>query len=205
MKLTLTQINWILTGIQFSLQGVPISTISQKSQQPLPRRQVKAARENFKKRSFRIKNEVYLDVIREADVLPTVDAFASQQSKQLPRFWTPKQDAFKQSWSNEVLWLCPPFKLLQDTVEQIYKDQAQGLIIVPIWKHKAWFQALGNIAIWWKDFDPDHEIFLDGNCSSIPAGNGWRFRVVHFNAYGQKDWDSSKLTSSCVRENGISH
>ena len=48
----------------------------------------------------------------------------------------------------------PPFEQLEAVVEKIFNDQATGILIIPVWKRKAWFHALGTIALTWFDFPP---------------------------------------------------
>jgi hypothetical protein len=38
-----------------------------------------------------------------------VDACANASNTKLPVYWTEEMDAFKQDWSNQTLWINPPF------------------------------------------------------------------------------------------------
>ena len=35
-----------------------------------------------------------------------------------------------------VLWLCPGFSKLDAIVEKIFIDNAEGIILIPVWKHQ---------------------------------------------------------------------
>ena len=62
-----------------------------------------------------------------------VDVFASKSHHQFPRFWTAKQDAFKQDWSGDQnLWIDGPFGKMKEISEKILLDGAKGLAIIPV-------------------------------------------------------------------------
>ena len=62
----------------------------------------------------------------------SVDAFTSDQDHFLPRIWSMKDNAFGYSWSEEVLFLHPPYGLLDKVVDKIFEDQCFGLLICPV-------------------------------------------------------------------------
>ena len=85
----------------------------------------------------------------------TVDAFAPAKQHLLPRFWDPVKDAFCQDWSQDVLWMNPPFSLLEEVLDKIVREGAQGVLVVPVWTSLPWFDILGMIAVHW--FNVPHD------------------------------------------------
>ena len=79
-----------------------------------------------------------------------VDAFAQKCNAQFPRYWTQAQDAFSKDLGRDHLWINVPFSRMQDVDLKAIMDQAQGIMIVPVWKAQDWFWELGEMALdWW--------------------------------------------------------
>ena len=51
--------------------------------------------------------EDVLKIAQSQDIVPTVDAFASERFHIMDRYWTKGSNAFKKNWVGEVLWLHP--------------------------------------------------------------------------------------------------
>lgn len=75
-----------------------------------------------------------------------VDMFASRLTHQLPRFfsWRPDPlaeatDAFAQSWKEFRGYANPPWCLLLTTLSKIREEEAQVLLIAPVWKTQPWY------------------------------------------------------------------
>ena len=67
-----------------------------------------------------------------------IDRFASDHNTQLlrfnSRFNTPGSeaiDAFTQDWSQDYNWLCPPPKLIPQTINHLVRCHARGVLVVP--------------------------------------------------------------------------
>ena len=65
-----------------------------------------------------------LSISAELGVHISVDAFASEQDHFLPRFWSMKDNAFGYSWSDEVLFLHPPYGFLTKWLTRYLKINA---------------------------------------------------------------------------------
>ena len=85
--------------------------------------------------------------------MPKLDVFASRSNAKLPTFLTIKENAFTKDWGNEILYICPPFQLLEPIVDKIILDKAIGILIIPCWFEKQWFHTLAKIAVKWWDID----------------------------------------------------
>ena len=52
-------------------------------------------------------------------------------------------DAFKIPWTNEIPYLNPPFKRIDDCLFKLIHDEVpEALIVVPYWKQATWFKQL---------------------------------------------------------------
>ena len=85
----------------------------------------------------------------------SVDAFASEATAQLPRFWAEAAgssaeavDAFAQPWTEEALiWAHPPPALIPQLVQLLEATPAASAIVcVPYWPGSPWFRPLADLA-----------------------------------------------------------
>ncbi|XP_069122383.1 uncharacterized protein [Argopecten irradians] len=84
---------------------------------------------------------------------PTVDLFASRLNHQLERYvsWRPDPgaiaiDAFSFIW-NEYSYVFPPFSLLGSVLKKVEEDQAEVILIAPLWTTQCWFPRLLQLVI----------------------------------------------------------
>ena len=126
-------------------------------------------------------------ILSFSNLEPTLDVFASKNNAKAPRFLTSKENAFTHSWSSEILWIFAPFDRLEAVVQKIVDDQAMGIILIPIWKRRQWFHALGRIAVTWWNLPLDESALLTGRGTSIPPRSDMPLRAVVFNALSQND------------------
>ena len=123
-------------------------------------------------------------IIRFSELEPSVDAFASKGNQRVPRFWTKKDDAFKQDWRSEILWMNPPFSQLDRVLHKILNEEAQGILIVPCWKRFLWWTILESIALKWMDIPHDVVFYQTAHGKPLPQKASWTSRAVVFNAFG---------------------
>ncbi len=75
-------------------------------------------------------------------VQPTVDAFATADDDECPRWCGPGspngEDACSQPWSGEFLWLNPHFSVIPQVVRRLVGEQAHGILKVPDWGNRRW-------------------------------------------------------------------
>jgi len=78
-----------------------------------------------------------------------VDLFASRLSTQLPRFfsWKPDPlaeatDAFSQQWETFKGYANPPWCLIGRVLSQVQQQQAQVILVAPVWKGQPWYPML---------------------------------------------------------------
>ena len=79
-----------------------------------------------------------------------IDAFASEATALLPRFWaeTPTLgaeavDAFAQEWRGERAWAHPPPHMLPQLAQLLReRPEAEAYVVTPFWPGEAWFAEL---------------------------------------------------------------
>ena len=78
-----------------------------------------------------------------------VDLFASRLTHQLPRFfsWRPDPlaeavDAFQQDWGRLKGFANPPWCLIGRVLSQARRQQAQLVLVAPVWKGQTWYPVL---------------------------------------------------------------
>ena len=78
-----------------------------------------------------------------------VDLLASRLSTQLPRYfsWKPDPlaeatDAFTQQWEKFRGYANPPWCLVGIVLSQIQRQQAQVILVAPVWKGQSWYPVL---------------------------------------------------------------
>ena len=78
-----------------------------------------------------------------------VDLFASQLTKQLPRFysWRPDPeaqgtDAFHQDWSQMRGFANPPWCLIARCLSQVKRQVARVVMVTPLWTSQPWYPTI---------------------------------------------------------------
>ena len=84
--------------------------------------------------------------------MPVLDMFTSTLNHQVPKYfsWTldPQvvgMDAFSVNWNKGLLYMFPPFSLIQNCLRKIIKDKATVLLITPVWQSRPWYPMLLNL------------------------------------------------------------
>ena len=77
---------------------------------------------------------------------PSIDLFATRINAQLPRYvsWRPDPhayatDAFTIDWNFKFHYIFPPFSLIGRILQKLQLDQANVLLIAPLWPTQTWF------------------------------------------------------------------
>ena len=117
-------------------------------------------RKHWYREAYSITDDWFSRVVDWAGITPTVDALASKQNMRLPNYWTAHHDAFQKCWKWDILWMNPPFSKLNQVLEKILRDEAQGILLIPVWPSRVWFHALSRLAVKWWDLPRDQPIFM---------------------------------------------
>ena len=91
-------------------------------------------------RDYAVRASIVHDVITHFGVQPTWDGFANAENKRFHKWWGPGslygEDAFEQNWAEEVNWMNPLFDLFPIILENVSRDQAHVLLVLPGWERK---------------------------------------------------------------------
>lgn len=78
-----------------------------------------------------------------------VDLFADRNNYQLPHYWSWKPDpdsqgtdSFTTTWKNLKAYAFPPFCLVGRCLQKCQQDQADIVLIAPVWSNQFWYPAL---------------------------------------------------------------
>tara|TARA_R110002050_G_scaffold135413_1_gene258053 strand:- start:1277 stop:3139 length:1863 start_codon:yes stop_codon:yes gene_type:complete len=114
----------------------------------------------------------------------TVDAFASNSSRKLPRFWSRRPapgaervDAFNVPWTGELLFLFPPEKLIPLCLNKLIREEAEAVLIAP-----------SNI-FFWTPLLLRCNAWGGGDSIPIPSSMFSPGPSSPHNPYGTKGWD----------------
>ena len=101
---------------------------------------------------YRLRPHLLQQVLAMCKVHPEIDAFSCADTKCCPRYWGPGSidgcDAFKQRWDQHILWLNPPYSMMEQVVTKIRANQAHGIVVAPEWPTKVWWEPLQRLAVW---------------------------------------------------------
>lgn len=110
-------------------------------------------------RQFNDRTEWMLDPIVYRSIAmkfgkPQIDLFASRLNKQCPRYasWRPDPealfvDAFSANWKKFFFYAFPPFSLIGRCLEKILENQAEGILVVPLWESQSWYPKLLRLLV----------------------------------------------------------
>lgn len=83
-----------------------------------------------------------------------VDLFASRLNHKLPKYVAlrpdPKAiavDAFSMSWSNSYFYVFAPFSLTRMILRKIVEDEAEAVLVAPIWPTQSWWPSLLQLLV----------------------------------------------------------
>ena len=75
----------------------------------------------------------------------TLDVCCKPETAKCEKYFTIEDDGLKQSWSNEIVWMNPPFSNISEWVKRAHYDhiridRAQWVIgLLPAWTDRDWF------------------------------------------------------------------
>jgi len=85
---------------------------------------------------------------------PDVDLFASIHSRQCERYYSGHPDpysveanAFYFDWSREFFYAFPPFNVIACVLRKIKRDNARGILFVPLWTSQPWYPIFMNMKV----------------------------------------------------------
>ena len=109
-----------------------------------------------------------------------IDLFASRISHQISKFvsWLPdpeawKIDAFSLDWDMVGIYCFPPFCLILRILHRVILQQADMMIIVPMWKQRPWYPQLIDLLVDFPIILPKTNIILDPAGKAVMTGVNW--------------------------------
>ena len=99
--------------------------------------------------------------------VPIIDLFASRINYQLPAYvsWRPDPkacdiDAFAMSWSCGFMYAFPPFSIVGRVLQKIIQDQAEVLVVLPLWPTRVWFAQAMSLLVGYPRLLPRNALVL---------------------------------------------
>ena len=95
-----------------------------------------------------LKSQIFSEIVQTFPEI-TVDLFASRLNNQIDRYVARRPDpnafaidAFTLTWSHDVYYIFPPFSLLGRILQKVEEDEAEAVLVAPIWPTQAWWPNL---------------------------------------------------------------
>ena len=89
------------------------------------------------------------DEIKNLHPYLSVDLFASRLNHKLEKYVTRRADpnamaidAFSFVWKNDYFFIFPPFSLIGRILRKIEEDEADAIIVAPVWRTQSWWPCL---------------------------------------------------------------
>ena len=105
-------------------------------------------RHRLQRRDFKLISSEFWRICHRLQVWPTLDAFTSRGSHQIPRYMTWEQDSRATAvntldyYWDPVTWLFPPVPLIPLALEGVLEQQIEAILICPGWKGAMWWPQL---------------------------------------------------------------
>ena len=101
----------------------------------------------------KLSRKTFLTVLARFQVSPTLDVFASQETKQLLRYmsWYPDnmavaRDAMIHPW-DQTSYLFPPVPLIMKSLQKIRKEKITAVMIIPKWPSALWWPMVTEMLL----------------------------------------------------------
>ena len=110
-------------------------------------------RHRFESWEFQLHPTLFSLVVDHFSITPTLDAFASAQTAQLPRYmsWLEDphavaRDALIAEW-DPVTYLFPPVPMLLKVLEKVQQEEIEAILICPHWPAALWWQVAAKLMV----------------------------------------------------------
>ena len=106
------------------------------------------------------------------------DVFSSKRLVRFPKYWDEQKDGLSQPWAGGNLWLLPPDRLWEQTVQKLNCEQGGGITIVPTCKDRDWWWSPSEVVVDWVDVPVGEPFFVDHGGKVRTADREYRIVVV---------------------------
>ena len=111
------------------------------------------SRHNLGQWECRLSREMFMFVLNKFNLRPTMDVFASSQTRQLDRYMSlypdpaaVARDALINQW-DPVSYLFPPVPLIMKSLQKIQLEKLEVVMIVPLWPSSIWWPLLTRLMV----------------------------------------------------------
>ena len=111
------------------------------------------ARNRLSQWEFRLRQDLFLQILETFQIWPTLDAFASKATTKMPRYmtWYPDQgavarDALLQEW-DPVTYLFPPVPLMLKVLQRVRDQGIRAVLVCPHWPTSIWWPLVLDMMV----------------------------------------------------------
>lgn len=111
------------------------------------------SRERLDPAEWRLHPDNFRDIVLRFG-RPLVDLFATPQNAHLPGFYTRFQctgaegcNALRCRWPPGLLYVFPPIPLIPQVIQKLIVEQAEILLIAPLWPRRPWYVDLVGLSV----------------------------------------------------------
>jgi hypothetical protein len=132
----------------------------------------KRATRKWKTEKYAVQASHVQNILDALKVYPQVDAFSEADSNRFDRWWGPGSpecsDAFERDWSQEMLWLNPPYSMYARVVDKLERDGAHAVLIIPEWPRQEYFHRAKALEVDSVEF-PEGTHLFEMKGETVPA------------------------------------
>jgi len=103
---------------------------------------------------WKLSEQWFIKLCSALSFKPEIDLFANRLNYQLKPFVSYRPDpeamavnSFLMNWTDWKFYAFPPFSIVSKTLQKVYFDRAEGIIIVPDWPNQPWFPLIAQMQI----------------------------------------------------------
>ena len=111
------------------------------------------SRHSLRQWECQLSRKTFLTILATFQVTPTLDCFASRNTRLLPRYmtWFPDQeavarDAMIHKW-DPISYLFPPVPMIMKVLQKVKQEEIQAVLIVPEWPSALWWPILQDLLL----------------------------------------------------------
>ena len=124
------------------------------------------SRHNLNSWEIKLDKDLFQLLLDHFHLQPTLDAFASSKTKQLPRYMSWKQDnlavgrnALMCKW-DKVTYLFPPTPLMAKVVNKVKEERIEAILVCPRWTSALWWPMIQELLVKPPLFLPRYKLAL---------------------------------------------
>ena len=115
---------------------------------------ISSQRKTYIDAEWKLNSNIFSKATEKLQFSPNIDCFATRISSQIDRYVSYKPgpyafliNAFTFNWQPYNCYLFPPFSVIDQVLKKIQGDQAEALLVAPVWPTKSWFNTFQYLLI----------------------------------------------------------